>query len=83
MPPPDRQPVTAISRETGISAPTLLAWKKQFQSRGCIVSAKPCHPDRWEAKAKLAAVVQTAAMNEIERSTYCPEHGQYVERLDN
>jgi transposase len=47
------------------------------------VSAKPCHPDRWEAKAKLAAVVQTAAMNEIERSTYCPEHGQYVERLDN
>lgn len=82
MMPPNRQTVAAISRETGISAPTLYAWKKQFQDRGSVVPSKPSKADDWDAKAKLAAVIQTASMNEIERSTYCREHGLYVEQLD-
>lgn len=82
MMPPNSQTVAAISRETGISAPTLYAWKKQLQAQGHVVPSKPTNPDRWDAKAKLAAVIQTAALNEAERSTYCREHGLYVEQLD-
>src|SRR3546814_12371590 len=67
---------------TGISGPTLYAWKKQFQSRGFVVPAKPSNPDRWDARAKLAAVIQTAPMNEAERSAYCREHGLYPEQLE-
>lgn len=82
MMPPNNQTVAAISRETGISAPTLYAWRKLLQAQGCVVPSKPTTPDRWDAKTKLAAVIQTAALNEVERSTYCREHGLYVEQLD-
>lgn len=82
MMPPNSQPVAAISRETGICAPTLYAWKKQFRNEGHILPSTPSAPDRWDAKAKLAAVAQTLLMNEAERSTWCREHGVYIEQLD-
>ncbi|WP_231702301.1 transposase [Halopseudomonas litoralis] len=44
--------------------------------------SKPSSPDRWDARAKLAAVIRTASMNEAERSTYCREHGLYPEQLE-
>jgi len=82
MMPPYNQSVAHLSRETGVSEPTLYAWKKQFQTRGFVVPAKPSRPDRWDPRAKLAAVIQTATMNEAERSTYCREHGLYPEQLE-
>lgn len=82
MMPPNNQSVAHLSRETGISTHTLYAWKKQFQNRGFVVPAKPSDPDRWDARAKLAAVIQTAPMNEADRSAYCREHGLYPEQLD-
>lgn len=82
MMPPNSQSVAAIHRETGISTPTLYAWKKQFQSQGFVVPTKPSKADDWDAKAKLAAVIRTASMNETERAAYCREHGLYVEQLD-
>ncbi|USP49604.1 transposase [Alcaligenes faecalis] len=74
MMPPNNQSVARLSRETGTSAATLYNWKKQFQSRGFVVPAKPTSPDRWDARAKLTAVIQTAPMNEAERSAYCREY---------
>lgn len=80
--PPNSQTVASISQETGISALTLYAWKKQFRAKGFVVPQKPNIPDRWDAKTKLAAVIQTAAMNETERSAYCRERGLYPEQID-
>lgn len=82
MMPPNPQSVASVSRETGISAPTLYAWKKQFRNQGYVVPGKPTSPDRWDAKAKLATVIQLALMNEAERSAWCREHGLYVEQVD-
>lgn len=82
MMPSGNQSVANISRETGISAPTLYAWKKQFRDRGFVVPSKSTPPDRWDSKAKLAALIHTSLMNEAERSTYCREHGLYVEQLE-
>lgn len=82
MMPPHHQSVASIHRETGVSVPSLYAWKRQFQERGCVVPAKTSQPDGWDNKAKLAAVIQTALMNEAERSTWCRERGLYVEQLD-
>lgn len=81
MMPPSSQSVAAIARETGISTPTLYAWKQQFQRQGYVVPSKSTKPHGWDAKAKLAAVIKTAAMNEAERSTWCREHGLYAEQL--
>lgn len=82
MMPPNNQSVASIHRETGISVPSLYAWKRQFQEKGYVVPAKPSQPDGWDNKAKLAAVIESALMNEAERSTYCRERGLYVEQLD-
>jgi hypothetical protein len=46
------------------------------------VPAKISPPDGWDNKAKLAAVIETALMNEAERSAWCRERGVYVEHLD-
>jgi transposase len=82
MMPPTNQSVASIHRETGISAPSLYAWKRFFQGKGYVVPAKTSQPDGWDNKAKLAAVIETALMNEAERSSYCRERGLYVEQLD-
>ena len=82
MMPPNNQRVSEISRETGVSAPTLYAWKKHYRAKGFVVPGKKSLPDGWDAKTKLAAVIQTAPMNEAERSAYCREHGLYPEQLD-
>ena len=36
-----------------------------------------------DTKSKLAAIIQTALMNEAERSEYCREHGLYPEQIDD
>lgn len=82
MMPPNNQSVASIHRETGISTPSLYAWKRHFQGKGYVVPAKTSQPDGWDNKAKLAAVIETALMNEVERSSYCRERGLYVEQLD-
>lgn len=45
MMPPNSQTVAEISREMGISEPTLYAWKRQFQARGFVVPTKPTIAD--------------------------------------
>lgn len=82
MMPPNNQSVASIHRETGISTPSLYAWKRHFQEKGCLVPAKSSQPDGWDNTTKLAAVIATALMNEAERSIYCRERGLYVEQLD-
>jgi transposase-like protein len=80
--PPSNQSVAQISRDSGVSVPTLYNWKKRYQDKGHVVPAKSSRPEGWDAKAKLAAIIQTAALNEAQRSEYCREHGLYVEQLD-
>lgn len=60
--PPHNQTVAAVSRETGISQASLYNWKKQFRAKGFIVPKKSTQADQWDAKAKLTAVIQTAAI---------------------
>jgi transposase-like protein len=80
--PPNSQTVSLVSRDLGIAAPTLYAWKRHFESKGFLVPANSSNPEKWDAKSKLAAIIQTASMNEAERSVYCREHGLYPEQLD-
>src|SRR5690554_8136422 len=82
MMPPNSQSVAQIARDTGVPYATLYTWRKQYQSRGFVVPAKNTNTAQWDAKTKLAAIIQTAAMNEAERSEYCRQNGLYVEQLD-
>jgi transposase-like protein len=80
--PPNSLSVTQLSRETGIGRSTLYAWKQMICEQGYVMPHKPTPPHKWDSKAKLAAVIHTAAMNEFERSEYCRECGLYPEQLD-
>lgn len=80
--PPLLRSVAQVSRDTGVSEPTLYAWKQRFQSQGALLPARATQPEDWDAKAKLAAIIETAAMNEVDRSAWSREHGLYSEQLD-
>ena len=80
--PPHSRSVASVSRETGVSEPTLYAWKKQFAQQAQPAAAPREGAHHWNAKARLNAVIATAAMNELERSAWCREQGLYVHELD-
>ena len=80
--PPHSKSVASVSRETGVSEPTLYAWKKQFAQQVQPAGAPRESAPSWNAKDRLNAVIATAAMSEMERSAWCREQGLYVEQLD-
>ncbi|WP_420795897.1 IS3 family transposase [Candidatus Symbiobacter mobilis] len=81
MMPPNSQSIAKISQETGVSAPTLYAWRNRYRSQGHVVPAKPEDPQGWDWKAKAAAVLKTVAMNEAEKAEYCRQNGLHPEHL--
>ena len=82
MMPPNARTVADVHRETGISEPTLYAWRRQFQNRGEAVPADPGNPESWSGRDKLAVVIETAALNEQALSEYCRREGLYPEQVE-
>jgi len=79
--PPINMSVAALSRAEGISEQTLYNWRNQVKSRGIPVPGDKNIPDDWPAEAKLAVVIETAALSEMELSQYCRLKGLYVEQI--
>src|SRR5690606_30713732 len=79
--PPHNRTVASLSQEIGVSEATLYNWKKQFRAKGYVVPKRSTIADQWDAKAKLAAVIRTAAENQDEGSEHCGEHGLDAEAL--
>ena len=63
--PPHNLPVAALARQEGISDVTLYTWCKQAKTRGNVVPGSAKVPEDWPAEAKLAAVIETATLNEL------------------
>lgn len=79
--PPHSLSVAELSRQEGISDVTLYTWRKEAVERGEVVSGSGKLPAYWPAEAKLAAVIETATLSEIELSQYCREKGLYPEQV--
>ena len=82
--PPNARKVADVHRETGVSEPTLYAWRREFQNRGmrCRVPPDPANPESWIGRDKLAVVIETAALNELAFSEYCRRKGLYPEQIE-
>mgnify|MGYP006173188891 FL=1 len=80
--PPNKQSVAQVSRDTGVAIPTLYKWKKLFSNKGPAMPIKSTPAHRWDAKAKLNVITAVAAMNEIQRSEYCRQHGIFPEQIE-
>ncbi len=79
--PPNAQSVAQVSRDTGISEPTLYSWRNQYRAGGKAVPADPSNPESWGGESKLAVVIEVAALNEHELSEYCRRKGLYAEQI--
>ena len=73
--------VAQISRDTGVSEPTLYNWRNRYRHEGKAVPADPSNPENWSGENKLAVVIETAALNEEELAEYCRSKGLYVEQI--
>ena len=59
MMPRNARRVVDVHRGTGVSEPTLRAWRREFQNRG---HADPANPESWSGRDKLAMVIETASL---------------------
>jgi len=81
MMPPNAQSVAQVQRDTGISVPTLYAWRNRFRAEGHAVPADASNPENWSGENKLAVVIETAALNEQSMAEYCRSKGLYPEQI--
>lgn len=69
--PPYNMTVAELARQEGISEPTLYTWRNKAKSEGRPVPGRKATSEQWSAEAKLATVIETAALSEAELSQYC------------
>jgi len=81
MMPPHHRSIPQLAEEEGISAATLYLWRAQARGHGRLLPDSGTGPEGWRGREKLAAVVETAGLNEAERAEYCRKRGLYPEQL--
>jgi len=72
--------VRKFSQQEGINLSTLYSWQKQFKTTGFSVN-KDIPTDQWSSEEKFTAVLETAALSEVELSEYCRRKGLYPEQI--
>ena len=65
----------------GISEQTLYNWRQQIRDKGKPVPGKTKTSEQWSSESKLAVVIETASLNEIDLSKYCRKKGLYIEQV--
>jgi len=81
MLPPHNKSIKALAKEVGVSEATLYNWRAQARSQGRLLPEADRTPEGWSAKNKLAAIIETAAMNEAELAEFCRQRGLYPEQI--
>lgn len=82
MMPPNSKSIRQLSSETGVSDVTLYKWRKSFRDKGVVVPGDNSKPESWAAGDKLAVVIETASLNEVELSEYCRSKGLYKDQIN-
>jgi transposase-like protein len=80
--PPNNVSIAALSKEEGISDATLYSWCKQARNQGRLMpDSDNSSSNNWSSRDKLAAVIETAAMSQVDIAAYCRAKGLYPEQL--
>ena len=72
--PPESATLASVSAEFGVRADTLERWRSE--------ALADCGERIWTGPARLEAVIHTAAMDDVARSTWCREKGIYPTELE-
>jgi transposase-like protein len=81
MLPPNNVPLGRLSQAEGISRATLAKWRAEARAKGQFLPDANTGPEGWTSADKLAAVIETAAMNAADLGEYCRRRGIYPEQL--
>lgn len=81
MMPPLNRTVAELTAETGITAATLYAWRKQAQAAGVVVPGDGKNSAAWSSADKFRIVLEVAGLSEAELAEYCRRKGLYVEQI--
>jgi len=68
MLPPNNLAIRQLSQDEGISEATLHKWRAEARSKGQLLPAADAGPEGWSSRDKFAAVLETAALNEVDLS---------------
>ncbi|WP_410402937.1 transposase [Halopseudomonas pelagia] len=63
--PPHNLSVAELAQQEGMSEQTLYNWRKQAKAGGAAVPGDLKLTDNWSAEAKLAVVIETAPLSEL------------------
>lgn len=81
MMPPLNRTVVELSEETGITGPTLHAWRHKARAMGVTVPGNGKTADNWSSEEKLRVVLECATLSEAELGEYCRRKGLYPEQI--
>ena len=73
--------IAGLAREVGFPSGTLYTWLAKAKQQGICVPSKKSNPNHWSAEKKLAIVIETSAMSEVEVNQYCRAKGLYPEQV--
>src|SRR3954462_653938 len=79
--PPNAVPLRQLAKDEGISEATLHTWRRDARSQGRLLPDADAGPDGWTSRDKFAAVIETAALNEVDLAAYCRQRGLYAEQI--
>ena len=82
MLPPNNVSVPDLARETQIPKDTLYCWRQQARKGAEAGAAPAAAHGELSSEEKFAMVVETAGLNEAERSEYCRRQGLYSQQID-
>ena len=78
---PSNVSVSQLALETGIPKDTLYAWRIKHRKSCGNAPASTVASGELSSEEKFAAVIESAALNEIELSEYCRRKGLYPEQI--
>lgn len=79
--PPYNMAVAAVAQMEGISEATLYNWRNQAKHEGKPVPGAEKSSEQWPAEARLAVIIETATLSEVEVAEYCRKKGLYPEQI--
>lgn len=82
MMPPNNESVSQISKEVGITEPTLYKWRKEARLAGNLTPGDGQVSENWSSENKFLIVMETYAMNQTELAEYCRKKGLYKEQIE-
>ena len=80
MLPPNTMAIRQLSQEEGISEATLYDWRAKARRKGQLLPDADAGPEGWSSGDKFAAVLETAALNEVDLAGYCRERGLFPDQ---